>query len=66
MKQEYIEFKDCKLVRQTEKAGLFEIEDQGQFWIPWSQVSEDSISKDGEEGMLSITEWICIKNEIEY
>jgi len=64
--QLYIEFENAELIRQTEMAGLFEIEDQGQFWIPWSQVSEDSIDRDGQVGSLFLTEWICAKKEIEY
>lgn len=63
---EYIEFEDCKLIHQTDMAGLFEIPDQGRFWIPFSQVSEDSISKNGEEGTIWITEWICEQKGIEY
>jgi hypothetical protein len=36
--QEYIEFEDCTLVRQTEKAGLFKNEEWAEAqWIPWSQ-----------------------------
>ncbi len=64
--QLYIEFEDAKLICQTDMAGLFEIEDQGQHWIPWSQVSEDSIDKDGQVGSLFLTEWICEKKGIEY
>lgn len=66
MTQDYIEFEDCKLIRQTEMAGLFEIGEQGQFWIPWSQVSEDSIDKNGDEGSIFLTPWICRQKEIEY
>ena len=67
MDQEYIEFEDCKLVAQTEKAGLFEIPDCDEAqWIPFSQVSEDSISKNGETGTIWLTEWICKQKGIEY
>ncbi len=66
MDQEYIEFEDCRLIRQTEKACLVEIPDQGEQWLPWSQVGEDSISKDGDVGFLYLTKWICDQKEIEY
>ena len=67
MDQEYIEFEDCKLIAQTEKAGLFESPDwDEQQWLPWSQISDDSPTKNGETGTLSITEWICKQKGIEY
>jgi len=64
--QAYIEFEGCSLLAQTESAGLFRFEDGEEHWIPWSQVSEDSPSKNGEVGTLWITEWICEKKGIEY
>ena len=64
--QLYIEFEDCKPIRQTENAGLFEIDDQGQHWIPWSQVSEDSLDSDGDVGSVFLTEWICAQKELNY
>jgi len=57
MAQEFIEF-EGKLITQTERAGLFEIEND-QYWIPWSQVDEGSIDTNGEEGPIYMTEWIA-------
>lgn len=64
MDTEYVEFEDCKLLKSTDKAGLFKIENK-QYWIPWSQVHpEDSIDKDGQEGTLVITQWIAEQKEL--
>ncbi|MBR9800280.1 hypothetical protein GYB59_00640 [bacterium] len=56
--QESVEFEDVLLRRSTGKAGLFLIEGE-EFWIPWSQVLDGSVDKDGETGDLFITEWIA-------
>lgn len=55
----YIEIKNVRLLRQTEKAGLFEI-DEAEVWIPWSQIeNNDEDLKDGYYGRIYITEWIA-------
>lgn len=55
---------EVTLVRSTDKAGLYKIEGK-EHWIPWSQIREDSVDKDGETGDLWITEWIADQKEIE-
>lgn len=55
---------EVTLVRSTDKAGLYKI-DGTEHWIPWSQIREDSVDKDGETGDLWITEWIADQKEIE-
>lgn len=59
----YVEFSNVTIVRSTPSAGLFRFNDLDgeEIWIPWSQVDEASISKDGETGDLYITEWIAEK-----
>ena len=63
---DHIEVEDVTLLRQTEKAGLFEFDDGRQEWIPWSQVADESIGSDGEVGSLFLTEWICKQKGLEY
>lgn len=59
MTQEYIEIEDVRLIRQTDKAGLFDVDGE-EIWIPWSQVDEGcELQSDGDEGTLIITEWIA-------
>jgi hypothetical protein len=63
---EYIEFEDCRLVRSTEKAGLFYMPEFGEQWIPFSQVSDDSVDRDGHTGSIFLTKWICDQKEFDY
>ena len=53
-----VEFEDVTLEASTDKAGLFVIDGE-DVWIPWSQVQDGSVDKDGETGTLIITEWIA-------
>lgn len=57
----FLEFDNVKLIRQTDKAGLFEFEDGEEVWLPWSQIEEnaDDVSKDGDVGTLSVAEWLA-------
>lgn len=53
------------LVHQTEKAGKFWIEGE-EYWIPWSQVSEDcALEANGDQGALIITKWIAQQKGIQ-
>ena len=58
MSQEFVEFEDVTLIRSTEKAGLFEIEGE-EFWLPWSQIDEGSVDKNGESGTLYLAQWLA-------
>lgn len=56
---EMIEIEECRLIHQTYKAGLFEVDGE-EVWIPWSQVDEGcELEFNGDEGTLIITEWIA-------
>lgn len=55
---------EAKLIRSSDKAGLYAI-DGAEYWIPWSQIHEDSVDKDGDTGELWITEWIACEKGIE-
>lgn len=55
---EYIEIEDAKLIRSTPKAGLYQIDGE-EHWIPWSQINEGSVDRDGETGSIYISEWIA-------
>lgn len=55
---EWVEFEDVEVLRSTDKAGHFLIDGE-EYWIPWSQVDDNSVDGDGEVGTLIITEWIA-------
>lgn len=57
---------DVTLKRSSEKAGLFQDEDGDTFWIPWSQLKEDSVDKDGESGDIRIPRWLAEEKDLEY
>jgi hypothetical protein len=51
-----------KITRETEKAVLYEYEDE-KTWVPKSVIHEDSdIWKVGEEGVLKVQSWWASKN----
>ena len=61
---EYIDFEDVVCNRETDKAIRVKIDGE-EYWIPKSQISEDSeVFKDESEGTLIITEWIAEKKEL--
>lgn len=54
-----ISFDEAEVLRETEAALLIRI-DGAEHWIPKSQISDDSeIWKQGDKGMLVVTEWIA-------
>ncbi len=55
---------DARCLRETDKAILVEI-DGDEYWIPQSQVSEDSeVWKEGDEGDLVISSWIAKQKQL--
>lgn len=64
MATRYVLIEDATVVRSTDKAGLFEIDGE-EYWIPWSQVRDDSVDRDGDTGDLWITEWIAGEKGLE-
>ncbi len=64
MSKVWILISEATLIRSSDKAGLYKIDGE-EHWIPWSQIRDDSIDKDGESGELWITEWIADEKEIE-
>lgn len=51
-------------LRETEKAILFKQEDGEEYWVPKSQIHDDSeVWKEGDEGILIVTEWFARKME---
>lgn len=59
MSREMIEIDDCRLICQTDRAGLFEIDGE-EYWLPWSQIDEGcELQKDGDEGTLICSLWIA-------
>ena len=59
MSKTWVLISDATCVRTTDKAGLFKLPDQGEEWIPWSQIRDGSPDKDGEKGDLWISQWIA-------
>lgn len=57
----YIHLDDVKILKETDRAFLIEIE-EGQFWIPFTQISDPDDYVEGDENVsMSITEWIAEK-----
>ncbi len=59
--------RQCKSIAETEKAILVESEDfdEGQQWIPQSQIDDDSeIYKNGQKGNLTISDWFAEKLDL--
>jgi hypothetical protein len=64
----YVTIPEAVVVATTEKAVLVMVDDQ-EHWIPDSQIGPDSElhtgSDNGDEGKLSITEWIASKKGLD-
>jgi hypothetical protein len=54
------------LLRSTENAGLYRDALGDEFWIPWSQLKDDSVDKDGDEGDIRIPLWLAREKGLEY
>ncbi len=64
MAKEGVRFKNVACIRSSGKAILVVI-DGKEHWIPQSQVHEDSeVWKNGDEGVLVITEWIAEQKKL--
>lgn len=63
-----VTIKDCTLIKKTEKAIQVEVPKRGSFWIPESQIDDDSelwcSSKIGETGKLVISDWIAEQKDL--
>lgn len=57
---------NMKLIRSTENAGLYQDEDGDKFWLPWSQVRDGSIDKDGQTGDVLIPLWLADEKGLGY
>lgn len=62
---DYVAICDVKLIEETDAAGLFLIEGE-EVWLPWSQVDEESVPPEGEEGELYVRRWIAIEKDLPY
>ena len=54
------------VVRSTDSAGLYRTEDGTEVWVPWSQVDDRSVDKDGASGELWIPRWLAESKDLEY
>lgn len=62
----YVGIECCRLITQTDKAGLFDVGDIDA-WIPWNQVAEFChLNTNGDEGELIITRWIAEQKDLEW
>ncbi len=57
---------EVTLIRSTERAGLYRDTEGNEFWIPWSQLRDDSVDKDGETGDIRIPLWLAEEKELDY
>lgn len=57
---------EVTLIRSTDKAGLYRDTEGNEFWIPWSQLRDDSVDKDGDTGDIRIPLWLAEENELDY
>lgn len=62
---DYVAICDVELIDETDSAGLFLIEGE-EVWLPWSQVDEDTVPSEGEEGELYVRRWIAIEKDLPY
>lgn len=57
-------------LRSTDKAALYRVETDdntyAEVWIPFSQLRDGSVDKDGTSGDLHIPRWLAEDNELEY
>lgn len=58
--------KNVTLIRSTDKAGLYQTEDGEEFWIPWSQLKDFSVDKDGDTGDIRIPRWMAEDKELDF
>lgn len=57
-RNEQIEVYVDRLIRQTDKAGLFLIEGD-EHWLPWSQVDSEDVESNGDSGTIYIPRWLA-------
>ena len=57
---------EVTFIRSTDKAGLYRDTEGNEFWIPWSQLREDSVDKDGDTGDIRIPLWLAEEKELDY
>lgn len=59
-----------ELLRSTDKAGLYLVDDEygkpGQHWIPFSQLREGSVDRDGSVGDIFIPRWLAEEKNLDY
>lgn len=61
-----VKVENVKLIRSTDKAGLYRDSFGDEVWIPWSQLKDDSVDKDGDEGDIRIPLWLAKEKGLEY
>lgn len=61
----WVEIENVKVVKSTANAGLFRLPDGTEHWIPWSQIDEGSVDRDGGVGTLVCSKWIAQQKGIE-
>lgn len=62
---DYVAICDVQLIESSDRAGLFLIEGE-EVWLPWSQVDEDSVPEEGEEGDLYVRRWLAIERDLPF
>lgn len=65
-KYDQVEIGNVTLKMSRPKAGLYVFEDGSEHWLPFSQVAEGSVDKDGDSGTLYIPRWLAEDRDIDY
>lgn len=66
MSRKIVCIENVTLIKSTSRAGLYRDEEGDEFWIPWSQLHEGSVDKDGDSGDIWIPLWLVAEKELEY
>ncbi len=61
----YVTLPNVKVKRITAKAMLVDIDDE-EVWLPLSQIADPDNYQEGDEGSLSVTEWIAKEKNLEH
>jgi hypothetical protein len=63
--RDLVTINNVTVIRSTDKAGLYRFEDGSEHWLPWSQVEDGSVDRDGRNGKVIIPQWLAEKLELE-
>lgn len=65
-KYDQVMIENATLKRSSKLSGLYVLEDGTETWLPFTQLAEGSVDKDGDTGTLYIPRWLAEDRDIEY